>query len=268
MAVGSREWREVERRRGKYRRLFKKVFQKALDKQIEPFLKDIQFINPNNTTFQDIPIDNTGVEKAYVKLYKTVGLDFAEDERDKFIKSAPKRMQTKADEFTNSEFNYIVEQYLRTGLVGANITSVGDTSQEHLQKLLNQIILEVQDQNLSTSVAQTMLRDRLKSRWHRDMRFRTARIVRTEISAASNWGQIEGVKSTGLPTNKFWVAAFDERTRQAHADANGQMRDINQPFEVGGELMMQPLDSSLGATASNIVNCRCTTTFQLKSMTI
>ena len=141
-----------------------------------------------------------------------------------------------------------------------------NTSKEYLAKLVNELIVEIRSQGLGIGAAQTMLRDRLTSEWHRAMRYRTERIVRTEISAASNWGSLEGIKSTGLPHNKFWVSAFDERTRDSHIGV--QFVDINEPFQVGSDLMMHPGDSSLGASAGNIINCRCAVTFQLKSMLI
>lgn len=261
-----REWRRVERMRSKYRKLFKPVFQKALDAQIKPFLNDIKFIDPNNTTFQDVLVDNSQIEKAYLKLYKEVGLEFSQTERDRFLKSRPNKIQIKADAFSESQFILDLQQYLSSGLVGQNIVTIGDTSKEHLQKLLNEIIKEVQEQGLGTSAAQTMLRDKLVGQWHADMRHRTDRIVRTEVSSASNWGQFKGVQSTGIPFDKFWTASFDERTRKAHFDANGQKKNINEPFIVGGEKMMYPLDSSLGASAGNIINCRCVTTYSVKDI--
>lgn len=56
---------------------------------------------------------------------------------------------------------------------------------------------------------------------------------------------------------KTWVSILDAVTREAHLVAHGQEVDVYQPFTVGGEKLMQPLDSSLGASASNIIGCRC-----------
>ena len=264
MALNPRTWRAVDRRRAGYRRTFRKIFLRALDQQIKPLLRQVSEINVNNTIINDVIVDNTGVEKSYEQLYKTVGLEFAQFERQQALKSKPANMQIKENDFWESTFLSSIEAYISTGLVGSNIRAVGDTSKEHLQKLLNELMLEVQEMGLSSSAAQTMLRDRLTSRWHRDMRFRTERIVRTELTRASNWGSVEGIKSTGIPMYKFWVATISTQTRKAHDLANGQKRDLNEPFEVDGELLMFPGDISLGATAKNIVNCRCTVTYQPK----
>lgn len=56
---------------------------------------------------------------------------------------------------------------------------------------------------------------------------------------------------------KTWRAVLDGKTREAHAMADGQNRKLNKPYTVGGELLMFPGDSSLGASIENTVNCRC-----------
>ncbi len=87
--------------------------------------------------------------------------------------------------------------------------------------------------------------------------WRREAIARTESMHASNAGAAQHFKEWGVE-EKSWLATGDDRTRPAHAAANGQRRPIDEPFEVGGAKMMYPLDGSLGAPASEIVDCRCT----------
>lgn len=56
---------------------------------------------------------------------------------------------------------------------------------------------------------------------------------------------------------KTWITVGDERVRIAHANADFQERREQDPFNVGGELLKYPGDTSLGATPGNIINCRC-----------
>lgn len=89
----------------------------------------------------------------------------------------------------------------------------------------------------------------------------TIRIARTETTRAENSARNsvgEEGKKKGLNMWKRWVATSDERTRDAHLEADGQEVPQDQPFVVDGEEMMYPGDISLGASASNVVNCRCT----------
>ena len=55
---------------------------------------------------------------------------------------------------------------------------------------------------------------------------------------------------------KEWLTARDEKVREAHWAADGQIVRINEPFEVGGEALMWPGD--LNGSPGNIINCRCT----------
>lgn len=52
-----------------------------------------------------------------------------------------------------------------------------------------------------------------------------------------------------------WNSLLDGRERPAHHDAHGQTKPVDEPFEVGGELLRFPGDSSLGASVGNTINC-------------
>lgn len=58
-------------------------------------------------------------------------------------------------------------------------------------------------------------------------------------------------------TNKTWVTMLDNRVRDTHTDMEGVTIPILEPFMVGDSLLMFPGDDSLGADASELVNCRC-----------
>jgi hypothetical protein len=56
---------------------------------------------------------------------------------------------------------------------------------------------------------------------------------------------------------RSWLTIGDGKVREAHAQANGQIRPTGEPFDVGGYKMQYPGDASLGAPLSLIINCRC-----------
>jgi hypothetical protein len=68
------------------------------------------------------------------------------------------------------------------------------------------------------------------------------------------------------PVTKEWVTQGDERVRAAHVGADSQERSLNQPFEVGGQLLRWPGDTSLGATVDNVINCRCASVYDASSV--
>jgi uncharacterized protein with gpF-like domain len=56
-------------------------------------------------------------------------------------------------------------------------------------------------------------------------------------------------------TNKVWLTTQDGETRDDHSFADGQRVPVQEPFNVGGELLDAP---ALGSDPANNVNCRCT----------
>jgi uncharacterized protein with gpF-like domain len=56
---------------------------------------------------------------------------------------------------------------------------------------------------------------------------------------------------------KEWGATTDDRTRDSHEQANGQVVGIDDFFVVGGSNMMYPGDASHGAPRKEYISCRC-----------
>lgn len=67
-----------------------------------------------------------------------------------------------------------------------------------------------------------------------------------------------------MTKTKVWVAVLDDKTRDWHADADGQEVDLDDSFDVGGDQMMEPGDDSLGAGADNLCNCRCSCEYKVE----
>lgn len=88
---------------------------------------------------------------------------------------------------------------------------------------------------------------------------RAESIARTETIPASNLAGQMAARATGLPLTKSWIATGDTRTRVDHleAESGNQKIPIEDAYDVGGEKMMFPGDVSLGASAENTIQCRC-----------
>jgi HK97 family phage portal protein len=85
-----------------------------------------------------------------------------------------------------------------------------------------------------------------------------------EAGAVMNAAAIESYRQSGVVAEKRWLTARDGHVRPAgrpdafdHMSAEGQTVPLDEPFIVSGQKMMYPMDMSLGATAGNVVNCRC-----------
>ena len=76
------------------------------------------------------------------------------------------------------------------------------------------------------------------------------------------WNNEEFFDAQESNKTKIWHTALDERVRLTHISLEGVKLPINEPFHVGSSLMMFATDSSLGASISEIANCRCTTEYK------
>jgi hypothetical protein len=88
---------------------------------------------------------------------------------------------------------------------------------------------------------------------------RAETVARTEVLTASNLASDVAARATGVAQKKEWIATPDERTRDDHRDADDQVVAMDEPFVVGGHQLMFPGDTSLGAPAGQIIQCRCAT---------
>lgn len=94
--------------------------------------------------------------------------------------------------------------------------------------------------------------------------YRARRIARTETISAMNAATLEGWRQSEVIGGKEWVCACDKVSREWHKNADGQQVPLEEPFIVGGEKLMHPGDSSMGASAKNVIHCRCTMKSVLK----
>ena len=89
---------------------------------------------------------------------------------------------------------------------------------------------------------------------------RAANVACNEANTVSNYFELQTAKELGYKY-KQWHTELDEKVRTTHQVMEGKTIPIDEPFKVGASLMMMPHDISLGADASEIVNCRCALSF-------
>ena len=83
------------------------------------------------------------------------------------------------------------------------------------------------------------------------------RIARTEAHRIQNKATADAqykAKEKGADIVKVWSSTLDGRTRKTHRKLDGQIRELEEPFEVDGKKAMRPGD--FGKPEEDI-NCRC-----------
>lgn len=117
------------------------------------------------------------------------------------------------------------------------------------RKIITRVLANANDQGLGQEPTAKLIREKYKtmSKW------RSATIARTEIHNAATFGSQTIAEQSDTELTREWVAVDDSRTREWHADANGQQRSLDDPFDVDGEEVDRPGEGS----PENSINCRC-----------
>jgi hypothetical protein len=93
---------------------------------------------------------------------------------------------------------------------------------------------------------------------------RSNTIARTEAQVLAQFGKEQAVKRSGVPVEKQWITRRDNLVRDPHRAVDNARVNYEQLLTVGGYKMKYPGDSSFGAPANLVVNCRCDTIYHRK----
>jgi hypothetical protein len=189
-----------------------------------------------------------GIRILDVGMAKAAPYTFDNGKTFAFARGSGVRVETKdfAATMTRLALGYINSEMMRQ-----RITNVADTTRSQIVSA----VARGYDDGLGQVGVAGYIRDLIPS----ISGYRAGMIARTETHGAANYGSISAAAETGLRLRKEWISAEDERTRVSHADANGQIVEQADAFDVGGEALMYPGDP--GGAAAEVINCRCTTGF-------
>lgn len=188
----------------------------------------------------------------YIRIYRLVGMHFARESVRALPKHLVSALSRKQD--TDDIVEDAIEDYVRT-TSSRKIVGITRATRDAVREALSKGVEAGEGiDKLAARIDNLYLEQIIPNR--------SEVIARTEVISASNAGSYEGARATGIVTRKEWIATPDDRTRAEHAEAGGQVVDMDAPFRVGGEQLMWPGDTSLGASAANVIQCRCTLTYQ------
>jgi uncharacterized protein with gpF-like domain len=151
-----------------------------------------------------------------------------------------------AETMTRLALSYIAGEAIRR-----RIASIADTTR-------NQIVQAVA-RGYAEGLAQDGVADMIRAAIPSMSSYRAEVIARTETHGAANFGAMEAARETGIDLRREWVSAEDERTRDSHVAANGQIVGMDEPFAVGDALLMYPGDPD--GPAAEVISCRCAVAF-------
>tara|TARA_R110000822_G_scaffold5786_10_gene24759 strand:+ start:1490 stop:3061 length:1572 start_codon:yes stop_codon:yes gene_type:complete len=244
--------------RNKWQSDFEKELDKAEKRQlskvknyyITEYNKGVaSFLAEGQTNFQ-LLFDSKDLQKIYRDLYLDIGLQFAKWYAKNYDKYLSKGINPSeyVGEWTNKFAAF-------GSAVGAQrVTLVSGTAKETLIKITQNLIRDPEFMTLGNTEKGRIL----KSQFNRYSQYQSERLVRTEATNAANFATMESATTIfpGAQMQKEWIASFDDRTRDTHAEVGAsEPIPYNDAFMVGGNFLMYPGDPS--GPASEVINCRC-----------
>lgn len=251
-AKKARIWKAFDNKRKAFESYATDVFHKALKKSIKPYLDEVI-----RTQSFDVDIDlmyrEEPIVEAYEKVYLKVMKPFALETYNQYVKKAKK---------TGVDWEKLIKEWLKYNTTN----KIAGVDAYTKQRVLKQVELAL--------IGGLSVDDFARRILPMDFAFsmdRARRIGRTEIIAGSNMGSLMGAKESGTKLMKKWLSSRDDRVR-SHIKGNmwdhfaperDQPIPIDDPFVLTGidgriNYLLVPSDDSLGAEASNTINCRCT----------
>lgn len=88
---------------------------------------------------------------------------------------------------------------------------------------------------------------------------KAVRIVQTETNRVRNSAKLDAMheaRDAGVVIKKMWLATVDDKTRDSHADLDGETIELDESFDIDGESLEHPGDPA--GSPENVINCRCT----------
>ena len=89
---------------------------------------------------------------------------------------------------------------------------------------------------------------------------RAVMIAENEANAVYGHDEFEDAIREGY-TTKIWVTMQDKRVRDTHREVDEEEIPIDEPFVVGGSLLLYPKDETYDPDPEETVNCRCSIRF-------
>jgi uncharacterized protein with gpF-like domain len=195
------------------------------------------------------------MERIYASAYQTTGEAFGGRMLQQARKGALSNLVRKDAE---SEFMARLRAIIAASAGRAIVAS--ETTQDQLRAIIEAAVSDGMSQRQVAAQIRNGAPD-LPGIGFFTPRVRGLIIARTEVHTAQVQANDAAAREVGGVERKEWVAAEDERTRETHRDADGQVVALDGSFIVGETRMGAP--GEFGAPAAEVVNCRCAVAYPI-----
>jgi HK97 family phage portal protein len=232
------------------RKRYGELMIKRMDKKEEIFLKEIRkfFNEQSERIIQGIQ----GVKKFKKKglvdevFDKSLEISIAKRMALPIIRSFLQEAGEDSIELLESNAKFRISAQIETWLdqrAGLFAEEINKTTYDRLSRQFSESLDEGENRQQLVS--------RIGNFFEETYKGRAATIARTEVHGSVQKGTFEGYRQAAAPI-KIWVAVADDRTRESHADIDGEEKPMDVPFSNGLQFPGDPTGD-----AAETVNCRC-----------
>lgn len=242
------------RYRDRYERKGMAIFRRSLRKAA----LRIPFDNLDDYHYKmsvDFNITEQAIQDAYFDFYYTIGLAHGK----RTGRDINRQLKQFDPDTFEEQYRSLVNRWLLE-FGGSRISSVREELAKYLIKYITDQIAEGLTMDQIVRNIQKHIMSRGFYRWQIE------RIVRTETTAAANFGAVSAGKSSGVLVDKVWVSSHNGRTRRIgkgdlydHWEMDGQKVALDEKFKVPGLRGVDFIDYPGDPTGEpgNVINCRC-----------
>lgn len=148
---------------------------------------------------------------------------------------------------------------INTPVAGRKLSTRLKGNSSKMKKNLNRVLTRGFSKGWSTQKMAAQIAEIGGANYRRAMN-----IARTEsgrVTSVTRQQSQQHAKELGIKAKKKWISTLDGDTRNTHRQLDGQIREIDEYFEVGGLKTLQP---HMFGIASEDCNCRCRTVNVIK----
>lgn len=144
---------------------------------------------------------------------------------------------------------------------GSNIVIVSGSLRDELIRITREQmeagLAIVTEDDPGPGISVEKLTKRIFKEYSELAKWQVRRIAQTESMIGMADAAHMAAKTLDIGYTKQWCISGLGNTRDTHQVMDGWEADEDEPFELEGGLLMYPHDCSLGADASEIINCAC-----------
>ena len=228
------------------------MFHRMFKEMYASFLKKTKTLPPEKWYSSVKVIKESQVEEVFLKFYPM----FASSAL--LVRKHLLKQKSAEDELLINTFEAEMRKIVTT-TAGEKITSIVDTTKKILDNQVREVLTIGETEGLGIPQIQKMLVEKIGVNLKGNVPARARAIAQTEMISASNSAAMEGAKSTGLETRKFWSTSGLPGVRTSH-NADQEFSD-----SIGG-LEEEEIFPNTGCAypgdprgaAAEVIKCRCT----------